>query len=106
MTITLFVGVWLASYRLWKLLAKDVIFDKPRKWFFRRFPPDPATAALVKASRVSYLGVFIACAWCSGAWLSFAVVAVVCQVQSIPLPVMWGLATSAAVGLVAKNLDN
>lgn len=103
MTIVLFIGIWLASYRLWKLLAQDVVLDGPRKGFFRRFPPDPATAALVHASKPHKFGVFIACSWCSGFWLSGLVVVVTAQCTSVSLPFLWWLATSSAVGLTAET---
>ncbi len=102
---TLFLGISLCSYRLWKLLAKDVVFDKPRKWFFKRFPPDAATAKLASRPRVRYLGIFVACPWCSGYWISGGTVLAVSQYVSMPLPVLWWFATSSAVGLIARFAD-
>src|SRR4051794_15930110 len=54
-------------------------FSRPRKWFYRRFPPDPATAQLVHAQGVHKLGMMIACPWCSGFYISGLVVLAVSQ---------------------------
>lgn len=100
--LVLFIGIALCSYRLWRLLGKDVILERPRKWLYRKFPPDAGTAKLVNAPRTRYLGVLIHCPWCSGFWISGFVVAAVTCFVSMPLPVLWWFATSTAVGLIAK----
>src|SRR3954452_19684399 len=105
MSLVLFIGVSFCSYRLWKLLAKDVIFDRPRKWFYRRFPPNPATAQLVHAQGVHKLGMMIACPWCSGFYISGLVVLAVSQWISMQMPVLWWFATSSVDGLLAKMFD-
>jgi len=118
MTATLFLGIWLASYRLSRIVIKDAILDGPREYFFRWFPPDAEHAKLRMAKLpngkrywtgdvtprrpVSKVGQFFTCAWCVGFYLSGLVILVVSHQHSIPLPVLWWFATSTAVGLTAK----
>ena len=105
MTITLFVGIWLTAFRVTRIFTKDSLFDRQRNAFFKRFPPNPETARLVNAAKVSKWGQLIACPYCIGFWVSGAIVFAVASWQSMEMPLLWWFATSGAVGLTAKNLD-
>lgn len=85
-----FVLLALASYRVWRLVALDVLLDRPRDWAWSRAP---AVAA------------FATCPWCSGWWISVA--AWIAWVAA-PTFSVWAsvpLALSAVVGF-ASTLDS
>lgn len=123
MTAVLFVGMWLAAYRVTRLITDDTLLNRPREWFFRRYPPDADYASLQRKTlsesgasywqresspvrKVSMWGELMWCAYCIGFWISGAVVALVNVFVSVRVPVLWWWATSAAVGLTARNLDS
>lgn len=121
MTPMLAVGMWLAAYRLTRFVTRDTLIERPRHWFFLRFPPDSDYTTMERAQTpegvtywrqspaplrpISKLGELFDCPWCFGFWVCGVVVGVVQQFLSIPLPVLWWLALSSAVGLTARNLD-
>lgn len=84
----LFVLTSLAAYRLWRLIALDVVLDKPRGWIIRRLGLERSA--------------WISCSWCAGFWMSAAVVAAVWSQASLPLPALWFAAVSTTVGLLAQ----
>lgn len=104
MTGVLFVGLCLCSYRLTRLITKDSLFDRQRRWWFRKFPPNGDYSRLYDKP-VSKWGQLIQCPWCCGFWVSGFVVFLVLQFEAMTLPLLWWFAVSAAVGLTAKNLD-
>ncbi len=65
-----FVLIAAASYRVFHLIAEDVILDRPRRMLLRlggwQEPEQPPPGYRAK------LGEFITCAWCAGAWISGA----------------------------------
>jgi len=54
----------LAAFRVWKLLADDVIFDRVRERVLGIYETRPALAR-------GFFG-FISCGWCLGFWTSLA----------------------------------
>ena len=86
-----FLLLALAGFRIWRLLGEDTILARPRAVFKRRTG--------------DYWDAFILCPWCAGFWISvlwwlgwvgshhWALVA------AVPF------ALSAAVGIIAANLD-
>ena len=56
----------LAAYRTWKLLAEDVILDRPRAWIVGL--SDWTAGQRTPASYREGLAEFITCPWCFGAW--------------------------------------
>lgn len=84
----------LFAYRLWRLWAEDPfppvawVRDRFDAWVLRRFGGDWQTGVL--------------CAWCSGAWVSFATVGAVWYFRPLPLPALWFGAVAALVGLLAQ----
>ena len=121
----LFLLTSLAAFRITRIITLDTITEGPREWFLLRFPPDPEHARLHKAKhridgrtviawvpdstgqtrKISKLGILVSCPWCVGFHISGLVVAVVANLTSVPLPVLWWFAVSAAVGLIARNYD-
>lgn len=90
----LFVLVVLASYRVWRLFAIDAL--PPFTWTRDR---------VEKAVRHRFGTTWaagVSCPWCSGWWLSCAVVAATWAVRPLPLPALWFGAVSTAVGLLAR----
>lgn len=92
-----FVLTTLAAYRVWRLWAHDAFppVEKPRdrveQWVARHFGDAWAGG--------------VACAGCSGAWVSFAVVGAVWAVRPLPMPALWFGAVSTAVILIAQRDD-
>lgn len=129
MTFTLLLVLILAAYRITHLVIDDTILDKPRDAFKRRFPPDSEWARWYRAETSSddpeYVphkywalspspmpgrralkwseGLF--CYWCIGFWIAGATTLVVANLTSVPQPVLVWFAVSAAIGLIARNLD-
>ena len=54
----------LAAFRVWKLLADDVIFDRLRGRVLAMYETNPARASAIFG--------FLACGWCLGFWTSVA----------------------------------
>lgn len=71
------VLIGLASWRLWRLIARDDITAP----FHTRLQGWPHR--------------MVDCPWCLGTWIAFAVTAAVDQVH--PLPVPWVIAAAAAI---------
>lgn len=91
----LFVLTVLASYRVWRLLAEDSL--PPLIWF-----RDRLEAAIDRRFGGMWAS-GVACPWCSGFWISCAVVGAVWAVRPLPLPALWFGAVSTAVGLLAQR---
>lgn len=94
----LFVVTVLAAYRAWRFVALD---DLPPLVAVRdRF------TEVVSRRRGADWASGIGCAWCSGFWVSCAVVGAVWHFRSLPLPGLWFCAVPAAVGLLAMTLED
>lgn len=87
----------LCAYRIWRLLAEDAF--PPAIWF--REWSDAAVARRFGGTWAAG----IRCPWCSGFWISAAVVAAVWAYRPLPLPGLWFGAVSTAVGLLAQRDD-
>lgn len=60
----------LAAYRLWRLIAEDDVFDRPRRWLLRLGDWRDGQAA--PPAYRDRLAEFITCPWCLGFWLAVA----------------------------------
>jgi len=95
-----FVILSLASFRLWRIIGADVVFDRLRDRLTRRdrFEEDET---LYRRAFDEWLH----CAWCLGFWVA---VAVFLAWLIWPVPTLWAclpFALSAVVGLIASNWD-
>ena len=99
-----FVLLSLAAYRLWRLLAVDVILDQPRRWVvglgYRWADGDP----IPKKYR-EHWSLFLECPWCLGFWVALAWWGLWQIWEHGVLVVSVPLALSAVIGLVRENLD-
>lgn len=91
----LFVLVSLAAYRAWRFVVLD---DLPPLVAVR----DHVTEAVVRRHGADWAN-GITCAWCSGFWVSAAVVGAVWHFASLPVPGLWFCAVPTTVGLLAKH---
>lgn len=89
----------LAAYRVFRLLASDVILDRPREWLLGTIEDNGERA------HREYWADFLTCAWCCGAWCAFAwwLAFLVFPHGTVVVAVLFAL--SAAVGAVAHVLD-
>lgn len=93
-----------ASFRIWRILADDDIFERPRRWVVR-LPRDWEEGQMLPEGYRIGLAAFITCPWCLGFWVTIAVWLAWqasphwTEVLSVPL------ALSAGVGIIRKNLD-
>lgn len=85
--LLMYVLLVAASYRIWRFLAEDDITTTVRLKL-----PDKVVQPL-------------RCAWCAGFWISLVVVVLVDSLHGLPLPVLWVLAVSTGVGLIAHATD-
>ncbi len=112
--LELAILVGLASYRLSRLLATDTIFDRPRHWFFLRFPPAGQDYYLTAyrllggpwqiggaKRKPSWIGTLISCAWCSSVWFAGAIVVGLCWGTSIEHPALVWAASCSVAGICA-----
>lgn len=85
----LFVALCLASYRVWRLFGKDDITEPVRS----RLP--------------MFIQKPLACAWCAGSWTAVAATYSTHRwlVRLGPHWLLWAVAVSCIVGLIATVLD-
>lgn len=89
-----FVVISFSAYRLTRFLTTDTIpFSHLRNWLTDRW-----------ADTIWVDG--LTCSWCLGAYVSFALVAGLAQVISIPLPILYALAVSSAVGIISRYAED
>lgn len=102
-----FVLLALATFRVYRLIAEDTIFEGPRRWLVR-LPQDWEEGKRLPKEYREKWALFIECPWCLGFWLSGVALALYCIVigwiGSFSFLVVW-FALSASVGLINKNLD-
>jgi hypothetical protein len=93
-----------ASYRIWRLLAEDVILDRPRRWIVR-LPLKWKEGMLIPDGYRYRLAEFINCPWCLGFWVSIAVWIAWQADEHLTTVIAVPLAISAAVGIIRTKLD-
>ena len=107
-----FVLLALIAFRLWRLLAEDDIFEKPRRWLVR-LPYEWKEGQALPREYKEKWALFITCPWCAGAWISLLTyviwMATLGEWPDSVSDVVVGLgvwfAISASVGLIRTNLD-
>lgn len=88
----------LAAFRLTRLVTEDAITEPLRKRIVAQSYAAPGGIG----SKVHKL---IECPWCAGFWISAGVIVARAAAPRAWEPVARVLALSAAVGLIAENLD-
>ena len=83
----------LAAYRLTRLITTDLVLEKFREWVWTKKP---------QHSGVGYL---ITCNWCTGFWVSLAVILCYLILPSATFVVSLVLSTSALVGIISSKAD-
>lgn len=93
MSLLEFAVLALACFRATRLVTTDVVFSRPREWFWRRFPPE-----------TTMLGYLSTCDWCTSVWvgslltISYTIFPSATFIASLPL------ALSAVAGYLAARL--
>lgn len=103
----LFVLLALAAFRVYRLIGKDTILDRPRAWLLR-LPVDWKEGDRVPKGYRDKLGTFLTCPWCAGFWISGVALTAYCIATDwfewFSFLVVW-FALSAVVALIEKVLD-
>lgn len=110
----LLVLMTLAAYRLWRIPGNDDW--PPSRWLrgqievradqWRGVADDSETREdNLRAWLWAELKTFIECPWCLGFWIAGAVVLIIAQLTSIPMPLLWWFAVACGVGLIGTVLD-
>ena len=95
----------LASYRMWRLLAEDDIFDRPRRWLLRLGSDWQKEGDPVPAGYRTKMAEWLTCPWCAGLWISFIWWGMWLWVGDWAAGIAAPFALSAAVGITRRNLD-
>lgn len=96
----------LASFRIWRLVGEDDLFDRPRRWLVRLGPDWKSEGDSVPDGYRIRLAEFITCPWCLGFWITLAVWAMYQIWEFGTLVVAVPLAISALVGFMRSRLDS
>jgi hypothetical protein len=95
MTIDLltYVVLVLAAYRVTRLITTDVVLERFRTWVWKKYSPE------------TKLGYLFTCNWCTGFWVSLAVILCYLILPSATFVVSLVLSTSALVGIISSKAD-
>lgn len=88
-----FIIICLASYRITRLLTRDVITEGFRNWYWKKFPPESTK-----------LGYLLTCEWCLSIWVA-SVMWGFAMITTVTLAVATVFAISAVVGLLTAYED-
>ena len=88
-----FVILALATYRITRLVTRDVITEGFRNWFWKKFPPESKK-----------LGYLITCEWCLSIWVASLLIASA-MITSVTIAVASVFALSAVAGLLTAYED-
>lgn len=91
-----FLLLTLAGARTWRLVAKDTVLDRPRRWALGTDEEDLPTVRYREK-----LDVLVTCPWCAGFWLTLGWF-IAWWIDSRTLVVAAVAAASHVVGMQAK----
>jgi hypothetical protein len=111
----------MGSYSITRLFVTDSfpLFEIPRQWLFKRFPPDGHASTDRPPDRVEYkrtsnniyvvtkghfIGELISCPWCIGWWVSLAVTISFALIPSVTILILIPFALRAFVGGYANTI--
>jgi hypothetical protein len=92
-TLTVFIILALAAYRVTHLITTDAIADGFRTRVWKRFP---------EHTKIGYL---ITCNWCTGFWVSLILVLAFLILPQVTFVVSLIMALSGAVGLLSAWIE-
>jgi hypothetical protein len=95
----------LAAFRVWRLVAKDDVLDRPRRWLLRLGNEWQGQSDPIPRGYRSGLADFLTCPWCLGFWIVVAEWVLWQVWPHATLVVAAPLAVMAVAALVASNLD-
>jgi hypothetical protein len=87
-----FVILALATYRITRLLTRDVITEGFRNWWWSKFPP------------IKGLGYLLTCEWCLSIWVASILVGFA-MITTVTIAVASVFALSAVAGLLTAYED-
>lgn len=96
----------IAAYRLWRLLAEDDLFDRPRRWLVRLGDAWEKEGDPVPAGYRASWAEFLTCPWCFGFWVALGWWGAWQIWPHATLVVAVPLALSAGVGALARVLPS
>lgn len=88
-----FIIICLASYRITRLLTRDVITEGFRNWYWKKFPPESTK-----------LGYLLTCEWCLSIYIA-SIMWGFAMITTVTLAVATVFAISAVVGLLTAYED-
>jgi hypothetical protein len=94
----------LAAFRTYRLIGRDAILDRPRKWAVN-LPRDWREDDTVPDDYREELAMFLECPWCAGFWITLAWWAAWLASHRWAAIVAVPFALSAVVALIEKNAD-
>jgi len=92
-SLTIFLILGLATFRVTRMITTDVIFDKLRNKIWNKFPPNKG------------IGYLITCNWCLSVYVAILMSLFMFTLPLIALVVSLVLAISAIVGLLSALID-
>lgn len=100
------VCIWLATFRLTRLLIKDKIIEPWRDRAQIRFESawlakDPAGRKPDPDKWLSPGAYFLTCPWCVSTWVGAAVTGATWPLHRFPVPILVAIAASGVTGLLA-----
>jgi hypothetical protein len=93
-TLLQFVLLGLATYRVTRLITRDMVTAPLRNAFWKKFPPES-----------SYLGYLSTCEWCFSFWIGSGFVISAIIIPSVTYIVATVYAVSAIAGLLTAYED-
>jgi hypothetical protein len=88
-----FAVLGLATYRITRLITRDVITEGFRNWWWKHFPPE-----------TKKLGYLLTCEWCLSLWIA-SVLTVFAIITTVTIAVALVFALSAVAGLLTAYED-
>lgn len=88
-----FIILALATYRVTRLVTRDVIMDSFRNWFWKKWSPEE-----------SKLGYLLTCEWCLSIWVA-SLFYISAMITSVTIAVAGVFALSAVAGLLTAYED-
>ena len=93
-TLLQFILLGLATYRVTRLMTRDMVTAPLRNTFWKKFPPE-----------TTYIGYLSTCEWCFSFWIGSGVVISAIIIPTVPYIIATIYAVSAIAGLLTAYED-